>query len=78
MATCIAISRRMLLDMTGIRRSEHTKQGNSQEVSILENTLEDIELRIQPSAIDGVKYLGKNKRIEYQRLHNLFILFGIL
>ena len=54
---------------------KRTNQGDGDEIPILGQALEDIELLVQPPAINGVENLRKDESIEDQGLNGAVMIF---
>ena len=53
------------------RSEEHTDQGDPDEIPVLENILEDVELVVEPPAVDRVEDLGEDEDVEHESRHNI-------
>ena len=48
----------------------HTNQSDGNEIPIPTDAFENVQLPVQPTAIDRIENLGKDERIEDKRLNN--------
>lgn len=56
-------------------REGRANEGYHNEILIVENALKDVELAVEPPAVDRVEDLGKDEGIEHESHDNLVALF---
>lgn len=59
-------------------KERRTNKGDHDETPVPEDTLEDIELVVQPPAVEGIKDLSKDEGIEHDRRHNPVALLCVI